>query len=389
MKLISGLVLAGLLLLPGYAAAEDGKLAFGGDQYVAGQSASIAAPVERDAFAAGYDVLLNAPVTGDAHLAGFNVTSDAAITGDLYAAGSSVSVNGTVGGDITAFGSSVAVRSGATVTGNVRLAGATVTLSAPVNGSALITAQTLTLDTTVAGDLNFFGENLNFGPAAKVTGKVIIRAPKEIAVPATVAAADRVSYSPLAAPDYATEAGKTAEHVVQSIWPAVWATGLWWVLLVVIGLLFITLAPRLVAALEIVAAKRPFRNLGLGILAFASVVGLVPVFALTIVGLFLLPFVLVFEVVACALAYLAGTYLVGVRIAQALLPIDSNLKRVGVLVASIVLAGLIGMIPFVGWLVTLALLAFGFGAFAVRIMVRWTTGDVPRLSGIETPAGAD
>jgi hypothetical protein len=361
------------------APAQEARLSFGGDQYVAGQVASVSAPVDRDAFAAGYDVRLGAPVAGDAHIAGFNVSTDAPVAGDLYAAGSSVNVTNTVGGDVTAFGNTVAVRPDASVAGNTRLAGASVTLSAPISGSALITAQTLTLDAPVTGDLNFFGENIIFGPAAKVTGKVIIQAPKEIAVPATVAEAGRVTFTQLVNPDYAGEAGKTAEQVVKSVWPFVWATGAWWLVLCVVGLLFITLGSRMTGALETASERRPLRTFGLGILGFAATIGLVPVFALTMIGIFLLPFVLLFVVLACALAYLFGTYLLGLRVAKAMITVDSNLKRVGVLVASVVLAGLIGMIPFAGWLMTLALVAFGFGALARVTVVRSTGPEGTKL----------
>jgi len=381
---ISGLALALLLLVPGLVQADEARLVFGGDQFVAGQAASITEAASHDAFAAGFDVSIKAPVTGDAHLAGFNVATDAAISGDLYAGGQAVAVSASVGGDVTAFGNSIAIRAPADVGGNVRLAGATVSLSAPVRGSALVTAQTLTLDTEIVGDLNFFGENLIFGPAAKVSGKVIIQAPREIAVPATVATADRVSFTQLVAPDYAGQAGKTAEHVVQSVWPAVWGIGLWWLLLCVVGLLFITLGTRLVVALEVATERRPIRKFGLGILAFASVVGLVPVFGLTVVGLFLLPFVFIFVFAACVLAYVAGTYLVGTRIARALLAIDTNLKRLGVLVAAVVLAGLVGMVPVLGWLVTLLLLIFGFGAFGVLAIGAWRPSDEPRLAAPDT-----
>ncbi len=374
MRIPSGL-LALLLLIPGASLADEARLAFGGDQYVAGQAASVTEAATHDAFAAGFDVSLKAPVTGNAHLGGFNVASEAAISGDLYAGGQAINVSAPVGGDVTAFGNSIAIRTQATVGNNVRLAGATVTLSAPIGGSALVTAQTLTLDSEITGDLNFFGENLVFGPAAKVAGKVLIQAPREIAVPATVAAADRVSFTQLVSPDYAGEAGKTAEHVVRSIWPAVWATGIWWLLLCVVGVLFITLASRMVASLETATETRPLRKFGLGILVFAAVIGLVPVFAMTVVGLFLLPFVMIFVFVAWTLAYLTGTYLVGSKVARAITKIDSNLKRIAVLVAAVIIAGFIGMVPVLGWLVTLILLAFGFGAFGVLALGRWGRDD--------------
>lgn len=375
-----------LLVLPAQALAQDGRLSFGGDQFTAGQSAQIDAPVARDVFAAGYDVTVRAPVSGDAHLAGFNVAQSADVAGDLYAAGFSVSLTGKVGGDITAMGNTVSVTSLQPIAGNVRIAGQTVTVSSEIGGSALITAQTATLGSPVKGDLSFVGENLAFGPGARVDGTVTIHAPREIAVPVSVAAADRVKFEQLVAPDYASEAGKTAEHAVRGIWPAVWGTGLWWLLLLVIGVVVITLLPRLTQSLQSTGATRPLRRVGLGLVTFAAVVGLVPVLVLTILGIFLVPFALVFVVLACALAYLAGIYLLGVRIARALTSVDTNLKRVGVLAVSIVVMGLLGMIPVIGWLLTLVVLCFGFGAIAAVIMARLSSPDRPAIAAAaQTP----
>ncbi len=106
-----------LLVLPVQALAQDGRLSFGGDQFTAGQSAQVDAPVARDVFATGYDVTVRAPVSGDAHLAGFNVAQSADVAGDLYAAGFSVSLTGKVGGDITAMGNMVSVTSPQPVAG--------------------------------------------------------------------------------------------------------------------------------------------------------------------------------------------------------------------------------------------------------------------------------
>jgi len=385
MKRLSSIRVLGILCaLQTMAQAEEARLDFGGDYYAAGQTTTIAGPVEHDVFAAGTDVTLTGPVAGDAHLAGFQVDVEADVNGDLYAAGYKVNLTAAVGGDLTAAGNSVTVGSTAPVTGNVRLAGANIVLAAPVAGSALITAQSLNLDVPIAGDLSFYGENLTFGPGARVDGMLDIRAPEEITVPASVASADRVRFKRLERPDYVSEASRTAGTVVGRFWPTVWAVATVWLVLVIIGAAFIALLPRAVEALRIAAEKRPFRNLGLGILAFAAVLGLVPVMAMTVIGILLVPFVLIFVVIACALAYLAGAYLIGQRIAGAFVSIDTNLKRLGVLAIALVAAGLLGMIPVLGWLLTLLIVIFGFGVASVVIMVRWTARDVGRL----TPATA-
>ncbi len=376
-----------LLLLPAPALAQEGgRLSFGGDQFTAGQSAQVDAAVARDLFAAGYDVAVRAPVSGDAHLAGFNVSQTADVAGDLYAAGFSISITGKVGGDVTAMGNTVSVASPQPVAGNLRIVGQTVTVSSEIEGAALIAGQTATLGSAVKGDLSFIGENLAFGPGARVDGKMTIRAPRQISVPASVAAADRVTFEQLATPDYASEAGKTAEHAVRSIWPAVWGVGLWWLMLFVIGVLVITLLPRLTQSLQSTGATRPFRRIAAGLVTFAAVIGLVPVLVLTIFGIFLVPFALVFVVFACALAHLTGTYLVGVRVARALISVESNLKRLGVLAVSIVVMGLLGMIPVVGWLLTLVLLCFGFGAITAVVMGRLAASDRRVIAAVaQTP----
>jgi hypothetical protein len=365
MRLLASIALFCMVFSGGQSIADEARLSFGGDEYAAGQSVTINRPtIERDAFVAGYDVGLTGIVQGDAHLAGFNVRDDARVQGDIYAAGFSVNVAGAAGGDLTAMGNTVTVTSAAPVSGNLRLAGAQVTLAAPVGGSALITARNLTLDAPIAGDLNFFGESISFGNNARVTGKVMIQAPAEIAVPASVAAADRVSFQQLVSPDYASQAGKTAEHVMKSFWPEAWATGLWWLLLVVIGLAFLAFAPRLVERMEATARTRPFRNLGIGFLAFAAVIGLVPISAITVIGLLATPLFILFAVVMCGLAYLAGVYLFGERLIGMLTRLDTLAKRAMALVVSVIVAGLLAMVPLAGWFVTLLLMVFGFGAIA-------------------------
>ena len=62
MKLLHVMIVLGSLM-PGGAMADQVNLAFGGDAYAAGQTATLSQPVARDAFAAGFTVALGAPVS--------------------------------------------------------------------------------------------------------------------------------------------------------------------------------------------------------------------------------------------------------------------------------------------------------------------------------------
>lgn len=344
------------------AAADDAQYDFGGDVFLTGKNPTVIEPVVHDAFVAGNTVILRATVAGDAHMAGYNVSSDAAIIGSLYAAGYTVTATAPIGADVTAIANTISLTSDTSVSGNARLAGATVSVAAPIAGSLLVTAQTLTLSAPVSGDLSIFGETVTFGPGAKVAGMVTIKAPKPIAVPASVASADRVTFELSDAPNSVTEAGKTANNALSGLWPELWVMAAWLALLFASGAAVITLLPRAVAATESQTAAHPFRTFGRGVLVFAATLGIIIVAALTVVGLFAIPILLVAIVLACSFAYVAGCYLMAIRLFMPFVALDSVHRRLAVLVFALILATMIGLIPFLGWLVTLALVCFGFGA---------------------------
>ena len=50
-------------------------------------------------------------------------------------------------------------------------------------------------------------------------------------------------------------------------------------------------------------------------------------------------------------------------------------------------AALLGMIPFLGWLITLALVIFGFGTASIPMMRRWSAQDASPLAGKPLPTG--
>jgi len=380
MKTVIHTLVAGMIvLLPLPSLADQQTVSFGGDVYTSGQSTNVAAPVTHDAFAAGSTVQLSAPVAADAHLAGFDVQSNSDVAGNLYAAGFTVSVAGTVKGDVTVMGNSVVLHTSAPLPGNVRAAAANFTLDSETDGAVLVTAETATINAPIMGDLSFYGRNLVFGPNATVSGQVLVHAPQTIVVPASVASADRVIFTQLTSPEYPTQMGQTAEIVAKGFWATLWAAVIWWLLLLAAGVAFITLGPRMVSNLEVLSTSRPVRRLGLGLLGFAAVLGLVFVSALTIVGLLLVPFVLIFVVVACSLAYVAGAYLIGRAIGTRFMPLDTALRRVIVLAISLVAAGLVVAVPFLGWLISLLIVVYGFGVITALIMTRWSIDDRKRL----------
>lgn len=370
------LAAATLLLSPPQACAGD---VVGGDVFVAGASASINAPSPRDAFVSGFSSSLDGDVAGDGHAAGFDVNVDGNIRGDLYVVGASISVNGSVGEDLTATGFSVRTGADASVGGNARIAAGSIVVSGPVSGSLAATGGTVQLNGAVAGDATLAGAEIKFGENARIGGRLTYHAPSQIDIPASVAPADRVSFVPI---ENAEGWRDMAEKHAWSFWPSflsvVSAFVVTLVFLLVVAAVLIGFAPSTVERCRAAALARPGRSLLAGFLVLAMLIGLVPVSAVTIIGIPLIPVVILAIVAAWILAYLLGAYAIALRLATALFaPVRGNAERIAALAAGLVVLAILNFIPVLGWLINLAIMLYGLGAIAIAAMqpARDRTGE--------------
>ena len=363
MRFIS-LVLAILAFLITPITAQENKeerFDYGGDVYVGAERPEVSGNIANDVFATGYKPITSGTVNGDVHTAGFEVIVDASVDGNTYAFGNMVRINGATGKDVTSSGSSV--RIDGAVGGNVRAAGADVTINAPVSGSVLIGAASFDLNANVMGDVNFSGDAINFGEGAKVDGQLIIRSTRDdIEVPASVASVDRVTIEKISQPDMVMSAGDVAKQTTQGLWVA-WVSAIVLLLaLPIIGIIWLALfRKRSIIAYEVAIAK-PFKSLGFGILGLAMYIGLIPVLGATLIGIPLIPVAIVMLIVAALLGYIVGAWILASRVLEAFgFEGDTLAKRAIAMVAGIVLATILGMVPFIGWFINLAITFVGLG----------------------------
>jgi len=250
----------------------------------------------------------------------------------------------------------------------LRVAGSDVKILSHISGNALVSSETLRLDGPVSGDLEFFGNKLILGSKAQISGIVLLHTPEKTEIPADVANPANVHHESLKASDIADSAGDTAGTLASQAWPIVLAIGIFWCLLAAFGAVAIALMPRAISAFEKRSATRPLRTLGFGALGFAATLGLLPVAALSLIGLALVPLLGIGALIAGFAAYLLGVYLITVRVTWSIGKLDSVMKRMAVLLVGIVLAGLIAFIPVLGWLISLTLTTYGFGILVRTVL---------------------
>jgi len=350
------------------------------DSFVAGGSdlPDLAAP--GDVFATGARLRLRGTAGGDIHAMGFDVEVELPAPGDLYVMGGSVRVRAPVGGNLSAAGFSVETAPEAAVAGNARLSGGSVVIGGRIGGALTALGGEVRLDAAVAGDAQIAGGEIGFGPAAQVAGVLTITAPEAVAVPPTVAPPERVVYR--AANEAAMMGGMggrmgwewdEAPHgmaramgagFLPMFWGALWGLGA----MVGLGALVLGVLPERVERLRARTMAAPGRALLWGLGTFAALVGLVPLLALTLIGL-PLAFVAALCLAAAWIAgHLVGAYALGRRAAEAAgIAAAGFWARLGALAGALGVVALVSLIPVLGWLAVLGVVFLGLGGIALSL----------------------
>lgn len=359
-------------LLAGPVLAEEGTAFFnlGGDVFRAGQAVSHEDAGADDLFMAGEKVTTRADVSGSAHLAGREVTLEGAVGGDAYLAGDNIHVTGSVAGDLTMIGRDLTAGD---VSGDLRAAGQTVNLTGNIGGYAMIAGEHVTVNASVAGDVSLAAETVDWGEDTVIAGRLILyeEEPGEIDVPESVASADRVERREIDDWDGPQAPG--------------WGRAILWfitgvIVVAALAALIAALVPGRLAEMRKQLLARPFRTLWLGFLAQSTVIGAAVLFAMTIIGLLLSPAMVMLALIGGFAGYVVSAYSfgVGLLLAFGTKEPDSIGDRALAAAVGALAAGVIGLIPFLGWLFVLALVLAGVGAITERVIrpVFFAAGDL-------------
>lgn len=358
------------------AIAEPQALRNGDDLFLSGLSTTETLAAPRDVLAAGATVSLRGTVAADTHATGFDVEVEAATGGSVYAAGATVTLRGTVGQDLNATGFTVRTTPEAVTTGNARLSGGVLTIEGPVTGALTASGAEVVLNAAVGGDVVLAAGSLSFGPQAKIAGALRYYASAPVMIPASVIAPDRVTFVETKMTDRFRDMGEMMGRDRLPKLPGVVATVAGFAVtlgfLALLGAAFLTFLPVPVETLRQSALARPGRCLVAGFLGLACLFGLVPVSAITILGLPLVPFVLLAILVFWTLGYLLAVYALVLRLVQAMgSSADPGIwGRIGALVAGVAMVALLNFIPFLGWIINLTLVLWGLGAMVLLLARR-------------------
>lgn len=372
-------------LAPHGVVAEDVIVRNGGDTFVGGDTVLMDIDSPGDTFVAAEAATLGGTSLGDLHVSGFDVSVRTDVAQNLYAAGATVEIRGAIAGDTSAMGFTVRTTSSSKTTGNTRLAGNTVTIEGPVQGALSVLGRSVILNAPIQGDVLITAKTLAFGDDAKITGRLTYSTEARVTVPESVISADRVTYSKL-------EIGRNWRDF-RNDWPTGEMPGfpgtatvfgaflLLLLFFMLLGALALAFVPDKVERMRLGIAAAPGRSMLLGVIGLSMLFGLVPITALTIIGLPFLPFFLLAIVVVWTLGYALGGYSVAMYLWRALGGSEdpNTIIRVLLIAGAVTAVALLNFIPFVGWAANYALVLIGIGAITRLALAYFITGPSPAL----------
>ena len=350
--LVALLVVTGALVAVAQETELGGKLQSGGQITISADQT-----VDGDLYASGGRVLIEGTVDGDLIAAAGQVTISGDVSGDLMASAGAVDISGEIGGD-------------------ARVAAGQTTVSGSIGEDLFIASG----QTTVA-DSGEVGEDLVFGSGrmtmSGTVGGDVLGAAGDYDRQGTVAGTENVTVREVEEPT-------TTDRIVDALQRLI--------SLLVVGALFLWLAPRYVEEPTLMLRQRPWASLGFGfvsVIAFGVVIFLVVVLAvllaigLALVGLNDLVGAIAFAALVAIvtltfLFFLSAVFGAPTWVGMAAMgfSLQSAARRWTALIFGLVLVVALTSIPVVGGWLGLLVICFGLGAVILAFRPR-RTAPVP------------
>lgn len=351
-----------------------------GSAYLAGNSVTMAGTVKGDLYCAGNTITITGSVEGDVLCAGSAVTVSGRVAGDLRLAGNSVTVSSGSGGAMTAVGTAVTLSDGSEVGADLTAAAAALDLAGTVGRDARLGAGRATLTGRIVRDVDARVDQLTVTDTADVGGHLFYVSAKDAlvsagAVQGVVRRTDPPPQDQVTLPPQVRPAPT----------PGMWLLG---ALVGVAGLVLLSLAVVLVVP-RFVRRTVPTSWAGLGKAALVGLVALaagLPIIVLlfiTIVGAGAGLLLLVAYPLALVLAVPLTAYFLGRTFLH-----RRTTNMLALMAAGAAVLGVVGLVPFLGPLVTFAATFAGLGLIVLRLrdqFARPAYTDRPMLTDPAAP----
>jgi cytoskeletal protein CcmA (bactofilin family) len=328
-----------------------------------------------DLFGFAQTALVPGVVEDNAYFFAQHLEVDGSILGDLYSFSQTLSLDGDIGGDLYCWGGEIDIAEGAELHGNMLFGAGLVSIDGKVAGKIRGGAGEVYINGDLLQGAEIEVGSLRLGPNAHVVGDLIYSAAEEAEVdPGAVIEGDLVFREDVVVigGDYEDESEEEAGgfgfwDFLQ--WIAAYAGAF------ILGAVLLALLGKRARKPSAAMARRPGVTLGVGFLVFV----VTPISAMIAI-LLILPMPLG---LLSLLLYIAGLLLAGLVVSLWLGGwLLGRMGRegepgYGALALGLLVIGLLGMIPYLGFLVKLIMLVAGLGGIFLVLTGKDRNGKVP------------
>jgi len=327
-----------------------------GPGFYAGEVVQIDGTVNGTTFAVGQNVVVNGTIQGDLLTAAQEIVVNGTVTGNIYAAGQIVEVNGQVKGDIFGAGQKIRYNKDAVLERDAFAAGQNVILTGTIGRKLFAAAESVALAGTVGNDARIEANNVHLNEGAQINGDLVYTSSSQayIAPGAKVSGITTWNVAEKKPPVKAVnKLGQELGGFVVSILSAL----LFWFLISLWRPAFWTATTRTITA-------APLKTLGFGALTLLITPLAVILLLVTVIGIPLGIILGIVYGVSIWLSHIIVAVFAGYWLAQRFRWPELH-KGVWLVLLGLSLLALLGKLPFVGFLVNLAVILAGLGAMVL------------------------
>ncbi len=322
------------------------------DYYAAGGTIDIDAEIIGDAIIAGGELFIGHHIHGDLLAAGGQLILRGKIDDDARVSGGEIILNADIGDDLAASGGEIRIEPEVIIGGDAWLAGGEVIMAGTVNKDLKIAGGKVVLSGTVFGDVELEGGEIEVLKTAVIEGDLHYRSNTEGGIHSEAKIAGEIHYEE---PEWDHSFGGFSLFMSLT-------------LIIAAGLLY-WLFPGFTLSSAGRIKSSSWKSLGLG---FALLV-LTPVTAVLlmsiVIGVWVGLSILALYFIALLVGFLISCFFIGDWAARLVnKEVDSTGKRILWVAITIVVVGLMQLIPVIGALVIVVLLLAGLGAGVMQMV---------------------
>lgn len=327
----------------------------GDDVYIGGGNVIVESDIKGDLFVGGGMIEINGDIAGDLFIGGGTITVRGNVGDDVRIGGGQITIYGNVGDDLIIGGGTVTITDSSTVRGDLLVGAGDFSLYGDVQGSVKAGFGSGRIKGTIGGDadLRYGDGKLTFADGAKIGGKLDYWALSE-----------NDSFADIAGEiEYHKMVGSSANvPVMAGIFApmALFAGGLWSLVgIVLLGGLMLWLLPKFLPRVVETTKKNYLTPLWQGLLFVIVVPILAMLIAMTGIGipvslLMMLGFMMMMMLASIPVSLWIGSYILKYKDKE-------RGRQFGALALGALIYIIVGMVPFVGWFIKLALFMIGVG----------------------------